>query len=97
MRGLEPPQLLHLLQGLLLRVLEMEVARRTLLSSTSSSLCTIRNLLLTLGRLVVVGDPGKLKQYLLATYVTNKYPEEYVLPVYDNYAVTVMYVLSPAS
>ena len=49
------------------------------------------------GRLVVVGDPGKLKQYLLATYVTNKYPEEYVLPVYDNYAVTVMYVLFPAS
>jgi len=41
-------------------------------------------------KLVVVGDPGKLKQYLLATYVTNKYPEEYVLPVYDNYAVTVM-------
>ncbi|KAK0107441.1 Rho GTPase [Cadophora gregata f. sp. sojae] len=41
-------------------------------------------------KLVVVGDPGKLKQYLLVTYVTNKYPTEYVLPVFDNYAVTVM-------
>ena len=60
-------------------------------------LCASRKSSLTLTRLVVVGDPGKLKQYLLATYVTNKYPEEYVLPVYDNYAVTVMYVLSPAN
>ncbi|KAG4430896.1 hypothetical protein IFR05_013626 [Cadophora sp. M221] len=41
-------------------------------------------------KLVVVGDSGRLKQCLLITYVTNKYPSEYVPQVFDNYAVTIM-------
>ncbi|KAH7398037.1 small GTPase CDC42 [Cadophora sp. MPI-SDFR-AT-0126] len=68
----------------------MRVARSQQPSSIFSRCLILTDLLLTISRLVVVGDSGKLKQCLLITYVTNKYPTEYVPQVFDNYAVQVL-------